>query len=51
MHASVETTQKELTKKAAPIKTRYDAFPLGTRFGYAAEIMLTAEYKERVDKI
>ena len=44
-HASVETTRKELTKKAAVIKTRYDTFPLGTRFGYAASIMLTAEYK------
>ena len=50
-HTSVETTRKELTKKAAAIKTRYDVFPLGTRFGYDAEIMLTAEYKGRVDKI
>ena len=50
-HASVETTRKELTKKAAVIKTIYDAFPLGTRFGYAAAIMLTAEYKVRVNKI
>ena len=49
-HASVETTRKELTKKAALIKTRYDALPLGTRFGYAAAIMLTAEYKGKVDK-
>ena len=51
MHASVETTRKELTKKAAAIKTIYDAFPLETRFGYATAIMLTADYKERVDKI
>ena len=50
-HTSVETTQKELTKNSAAIKTRYDAFPLGTRFGYAAAIILTAEYKGRVDKI
>ena len=41
-HASVETTRKELTKKATAIKTRYYAFPLGTQFGYAAAIMLTA---------
>ena len=44
-HAIVETTRKELTKKAAAIKTRYDVFPLGTRFSYAAAIMLTADYK------
>ena len=50
-HTSVEKTRKELTKKAAVIKTRYDAFLLGTRFGYAVTIMLTAEYKGRVDKI
>ena len=40
-HASVKNMRKELTKKAAAIKTRYDAFSLGTRFGYAAAIMLT----------
>ena len=50
-HASVENTRKELTKMAAEIKTRYDAFPLGTRFGYAAAIMLTADYIEKVKKI
>ena len=50
-HTSVEKTRKELTKKAAVIKTRYGVFPLGTRFGYAAAIMLTAEYKGRVNKI
>ena len=50
-HVSVETTRKKLTKKADAIKKRYDAFPLGTQFGYAAAIMLTAEYKGRVDKI
>ena len=27
-HTSVKTTWKELTKKAAAIKTRYDALPL-----------------------
>ena len=51
MHASVETMRKEMTKKAAAIKTGYDAFRLGTRFGYATAIMLTAEYKVRVNKI
>ena len=49
--ASVETMRKELTKNADAIKTIYDVFPLGTRFCYATAIMLTAEYKERVDKI
>ena len=51
MHASVRNTQKELTKKAVATKTRYDAFLLGTRFGYAAATMLTADNKERVNKI
>ena len=50
-HACVEKTRKELTKRAATIKTSYDAFPLGTRFGYAAAIMLTADYIEKVKKI
>ena len=50
-HASAENTRKELTKKAAVIKTRYDAFPLGTRFGYAAATMLMADYIEKVKKI
>ena len=50
-HTSVKKKRKELKKKSAAIKTRYDAFPLGTRFGYAAAIMLTADYKERVNKI
>ena len=50
-HASVENTWKELTKRAVKIKTRYDTFPLGTRFGYAAAIMLTADYIEKVKKI
>ena len=42
-HAIVKTTRKELRKRAAAIKTRYDAFPLGMRFGYAVAIILTAE--------
>lgn len=50
-HASVATSRKELTKKAAAIKARYESFPLGTRFGYAAAIMLPAYYIEKVNKI
>ena len=50
-HASVKNTRKKLTKRAAAIKTSYDMFPLGTRFGYAADIMLTADYIEKVKKI
>ena len=50
-HTTIKTTWKDLTKKDAAIKTRYDAFPLGTRSGYAAAIMLTTEYTERVNKI
>ena len=51
MHVSIQTTRKGLTKKSAAIKTRYGAFPLGTRFGYDTAIMMTVEYKGRVDKI
>ena len=50
-HASVKNTRKELTKGAAATKTRYDTFPLRTRFGYAAAIMLTTDYIEKVKKI
>lgn len=50
-HASVANSRKELTKKAAAIKTRYESFPLGTRFGYAAAIMLSADYIEKVNKV
>ena len=50
-HASVENTRKELIKRAAAIKTRYDTFPLGTRFRYTASIMLTADYIKKVQKI
>ena len=50
-HASVENTRKELTKRSAAIKTRYYAFPLGTCFGYAAAIMLTADNIEKLKKI
>ena len=47
-HASVELTRKELAKKAAAIKTRYEPFPEGTRYGFAAAIMLAADYQKRV---
>ena len=46
--ASVKTTRKELAKRAATIKARYDAFSEGTRYGYAAVIMLLEEYIPRV---
>ena len=46
--ASVKTTRKELTKKAAAIKTRYDTFPEGTCYGYTATIMLPEYYRARV---
>ena len=49
-HASVKNMWKELTKRAAVIKTSYDAFPLGTHFRYAAAIMLTVDYIEKVKK-
>ena len=39
-HMSAELTWKELAKKAAMIKTRYEPFPEGTRYGFAAAIML-----------
>ena len=50
-HSSVKNTRKELTKKSAAIKTRYDPFPQGTRFGYAAAIMLLEDYAKKVNKI
>ena len=49
-HASVTNPRKELTKKAVAVKTRYGMFPQGTRFGYTAAIMLTAEYAKKVNK-
>ena len=42
--AIVKTAWKELAKRAAAIKTRYDALSEGTRYGYAAAIMLPEEY-------
>ena len=47
-HASVELTRKELSKKAAVIKTRYEPFSGGTRYGFAAAIILSADYRKRV---
>ena len=47
-YESVELMQKELAKKAAAIKTRYEPFPEGTRYGFAAEIILAADYRKRV---
>ena len=47
-HASIELTWKELAKKAATIKTRYEPFPEGTRSGFATSIMLAADFRKRV---
>ena len=47
-HAIVELTHKELTKKAAAIKTCYKLFPEGTRYGFSAAIMLSEDYRKRV---
>ena len=47
-HASVKLTRKELSKKAAAIKTRYEPFPEGTRYAFAAAIMLLEDYRKRV---
>ena len=51
MQASGNTTRKELTKKAAVIKTRYDTFPEGTHYGYAAEIILPEDYRACVTQL
>ena len=47
-HASVKLTRKEIAKKATAIKTRYETFPEETRYGFAAAIMLSADYRKRV---
>ena len=47
-HASVDLMRKELAKKAAAIKTRYEPFPEGTRYGFSTVIMLSADYQKRV---
>ena len=44
-HASAELTRKEVEKKAVVIKTRYKPFPEGIRYGFAAAIMLAADYR------
>ena len=46
-HASVELTRKELAEKAADIKTRYEPFPEGTRYDFAAAIILSEDYRKR----
>ena len=51
LRCSLNKRIQKLTKRAAVIKTRYDAFPLGTRFGYATAIMLMANYIKKVKKI
>ena len=51
MHASVKKMRKELAEDTTAIKTRYDTFPMGLRFGYAAAIMLTEDYKARVPNL
>ena len=47
-HASVELMRKVIAKKAAAIKTWYEPFPEGTRYGFAAAIMLSAYNRKRV---
>ena len=47
-HASAELTRKEVEKKAVVIKTRYKPFPEGTRYDFAAAIILAADYRKRV---
>ena len=47
-HASVELTREKLEKKAAAINTRYEPFQEGTRYGFAAAIILSADYRKRV---
>ena len=47
-NASVELTRKELANKAAAIKTHYDPFLEGMRYGFAAAIMLAEDDKTRV---
>ena len=47
-HASVELKREKLAKKSAAIKTRYEPFPEGTRYGFAAAIMLAADSRKRV---
>ena len=47
-HLSVELTQKNISKKAAAIKTHYEQFQEGTRYGFTTAIMLAAGYRKRV---
>ena len=47
-HVSVDLMGKELAKKAAAIKTRYESYPEGIRYGFAAAIMLSENYRKKV---
>ena len=47
-HVSVDLTRKELANKVAAIKTHYEPFPEGTRYGFSAAILLAADYRKRV---
>ena len=46
-HASVDLMMKVIAKKAAAIKTCYETFPEGTRYGFAAAIMLLVYYQKK----
>ena len=47
-HAGVELTRKEIAKKAASIKSCYEPFTEGTRYVFAAAIMIPKYYRKRV---
>ena len=49
-HSNVELTLKYLANKAATIKTCYEPFTEETRYGFAAAIMLSEDYRKRVTK-
>ena len=50
-HATVELMRIDLAKKAATINTCYDPFTEETRYGFAAAIMMSEDYRKRVTKI
>ena len=47
---SVKQTRKEIAAEFAKAKTTHEAFPLGSRFGYAAAILPSATYIAAHDK-
>ena len=47
-HSSIEKTRNELAKIGSSIKTTHTALPEGTKFGYAATIIMAGEYMKRV---